>query len=317
MSRRIFGVLLLLAISGCMEGSERGWDIPTAPQEKAAYDYAHRLKLPDSVPQPVPFNFWKARLKALWPWNPNVSEQYFDHLCKTEAGEYIFKTVENVEGVFQMRPSSVRFQSGLDLERYRMEAPIMMQAVDYDNWGSHGNFHSGRYFVQPMMGQYLFLEQPKPENTNKIVRLVRRVSDDPPAAYRNGYPTGELIDGNPSNFRVPFMVVLEEGTSRHTRYGFTWRGIKRDRDREHGIGGGEYLTVDLETNEVLGVKRSFVRSGYYEGSPTRVLWSSARPCDGDLWAYQQPVEKVLKPIPGINDQYIPEQYKQAMGGNAK
>jgi len=67
-------------------GVERGWDIPTDPQEKAAYDYAQALTLPDSVPKPVPFDFSKAKLKALWPGNPSVSDQYFEHLCNTGRG---------------------------------------------------------------------------------------------------------------------------------------------------------------------------------------------------------------------------------------
>jgi hypothetical protein len=38
--------------------------------------------------------------------NQSVQESklFFDELCKKEAGEFIYKTVENVEGVFQMRP---------------------------------------------------------------------------------------------------------------------------------------------------------------------------------------------------------------------
>ena len=31
-------------------------------------------------------------------------EEYFQHLCKAEAGEFIYKTVENVEGIYMMRP---------------------------------------------------------------------------------------------------------------------------------------------------------------------------------------------------------------------
>lgn len=47
---------------------------------------------------------------------------YFDMLCKTEAGETIYKTVENVEGVFQMRPAfePTDFQYS---DRYVLEDP--------------------------------------------------------------------------------------------------------------------------------------------------------------------------------------------------
>jgi hypothetical protein len=46
---------------------------------------------------------------------------------------------------------------------------------------------------------------------------------------------------------------------RKSRYGFTWRGVVRPRDRENGIGGGEVIVVDLETNEVLAVHRGYAQ----------------------------------------------------------
>ena len=317
MSRRIFGVLLLLALSGCMEGSERGWDIPTAPQEKAAYDYAHRLKLPDSVPQPVPFNFWKARLKALWPWNPNVSEQYFDHLCKTEAGEYVFKTVENVEGVFQMRPRGA--PGKLDYDRYAPEEPTGLGwSNDVDTGGDEFNVPSA--YVQPMRGAYLFFERPNNPSLHTVLRFKREINNDPPPGHR-GASLGTSVPGHSGmTFSLPFMVVKEESDKRQARYGFTWRGIKREHDRFYSIGGGEYLIVDLDTNEVLAVKRRFKLSGRDVNTTSHIWWGNARPCDTEMvrrWPtvprdptpIDQFVKKVLVPIRGINDQYVPEQYK--------
>ncbi len=43
----------------------------------------------------------------------------------------------------------------------------------------------------------------------------------------------------------------------------TWRGIRRPHDREMGIAGGELIVLDLETNEVLGVRRGYA---FYRGS---------------------------------------------------
>lgn len=58
---------------------------------------AHSLKLPDSVPKPVPFDFSKAYRKSWLPGTPKQSVQYFNHLCSTEAGEWIFRKEQNVE----------------------------------------------------------------------------------------------------------------------------------------------------------------------------------------------------------------------------
>ena len=37
-----------------------------------------------------------------------ASYVYFEHKCETDAGEFIYKTVENVEGLYQMRPRDPR-----------------------------------------------------------------------------------------------------------------------------------------------------------------------------------------------------------------
>ena len=318
------GLLLgaALLIAGCGNPQDRGWNIPTDPQEKAAYDYAHSLKLPDSVPKPVPFNFTLARIKALWPSNPSVSDQYFEHLCKTEAGEYIFKTVENVEGVYQMRPRSEPGE--LDYDRYAPEEPTGLgYSNDVDDKYGYG---VSEVYVQPMMGLYRFLERPSPDIPKAILRYQRGVNENPPPGNENGYPTGVLGKWG-WGFRLPFMVVKIDGSRRTARYGYTWRGITREHDREYSIGSGEYLVIDLDTNEVLAIKRRFKISGHDKNTPSRIWWGNARPCDsefrkrGNLPREPVPIDlfvkRVLVPIPGLNDQYIPEQYQQALKGEAK
>jgi hypothetical protein len=278
----------------------RGWDIPTDPQEKAAYDYAHSLKLPDSVPKPAPFDFAKAKLTALKPGNPSVSDQYFEHLCKTEAGECIFKTVENVEGVFQMRPRPKTDDTDLDFDRYRLEEPTGIGWSGDNN--NYNNDESALDFIQPMAGKYRFLEQPKRGETGKIFRLVRKQNDNPPDRYSNGYPTG--IGG--SYFRVPWMSVMVEDTQRLARYGFTWRGIKRDQDREFAIASGEYIILDVQTNEVLAVWRQFKKSGQSKRHQSGIAWSNAKSCPMKAWTHTQFVMSVLHWQQGINNEFIPE-----------
>jgi hypothetical protein len=43
-----------------------------------------------------------------------------------------------------------------------------------------------------------------------------------------------------------------------SRYGYTWRELRRPKDREHRISGGELIIVDLPTGEVLGIRRGFM-----------------------------------------------------------
>src|SRR5574339_72189 len=65
---------------------------PADPLATEAGRFAHAIKIPNLVP-------------ADSGYRPGMTpEQYFDHLCKSEAGEFIYKTVENVEGLYLMRP---------------------------------------------------------------------------------------------------------------------------------------------------------------------------------------------------------------------
>ncbi|MFC1750977.1 hypothetical protein ACFL2V_19475 [Pseudomonadota bacterium] len=310
-------VATLMLLSGCDRPEpERGWNIPTDPQEKAAYEYAHNLKLPDSVPEAVPFDFTKAKLNALLPGNPSVSEQYFEHLCSTEAGEYIFKTVENVEGIFQMRPRSKPGE--LDYDRYGPEEPTgfgWSNDVD-DNYG----YGVSETYVQPLIGEYRYIERQQSRDDSKVMRFKRGENSNPPVGHKNGYQTAfHTPSGLQVWLRLPFVVVKEDDSIRRARYGFTWRGIKRERDREFSIGAGEYLIVDLDTNEVLAVKRRFKISGRDQNTVSRIWWENARPCKDDILRRKgltpspipinQFVENVLVPISGINNGYIPDEYR--------
>ena len=54
--------------------------------------FAQAIKIPNPVPEDSGYRWWMR------------PRDYFKHLCENEAGEFIFKTVDNVEGVMQIRP---------------------------------------------------------------------------------------------------------------------------------------------------------------------------------------------------------------------
>jgi len=63
-------------------------------------------------------------------------------------------------------------------------------------------------------------------------------------------------------------VKLTYDTQYKSRYAITWRGIRRPHDREMGIAGGELIVLDLQTNEVLGVRRGYALfAGQWELTP--------------------------------------------------
>src|SRR5262245_58384591 len=112
---------------------------PADPLATEQGRFAHSIKIPNPVPEDSGYK-------------PGMTpEQYFDQLCKTEAGEVSYKTVENVEGLYLMRPRNRATDYELE-HLYALEAPYIEV---------HGEYYSPEeYFVQPHMGRYQFLEAP-------------------------------------------------------------------------------------------------------------------------------------------------------------
>lgn len=86
---------------------------------------AHDLVLPPGVPAPVPFDFDAADGPWFWPKSDwEVSKAYFNHLCKTEAGEWIFEKKTDVEGLYFARPMGQPSSAYLS-NLYAVEAPFV------------------------------------------------------------------------------------------------------------------------------------------------------------------------------------------------
>ena len=91
-----------------------------------------------------------------------------------------------------------------------------------------------------------------------------------PALDQNGKPTATL------NEKTPMQVVGT--TERSAKYGYTWRGLRRPRDRDHGVAGGELLIYDLSTREVLAMRRQFLISGRNPRGEGKAMWEVAASC---------------------------------------
>lgn len=153
------------------------------------------------------------------------SAEYFKALCETEAGEFIFKTIDNVESVFEMRPR-VKAPSYAFQHLYYLEDPY------------------GHLDYEAEAGPWLMLFPERYKIFEKYVdgnSKVRQFS---------GYHQGS------TNTKATLDIDI-----RTSQYGFTWRGIDRPKSREHGIAGGELIVLDLTTNAVLGFRRGFAYSG--------------------------------------------------------
>ena len=246
---------------------------------------AHSLKLPDSVPKPVPFDFSKAYRKSWLPGTPKQSVQYFNHLCSTEAGEWIFRKVQNVEGFYFARPQGEPTTDTMT-DPYGPEMPWIQRFFLLK--GDYKPLDQARWLIQPPLYNYRFVEQPR-RNTKwqsgiqePYVRLFgyTREAVPIPGVYGKAYDQRDWYDWRD---KTPMQVIGIPALT--ARYGYTWRGLRRERDREFGIAGGELLIYDLETREVLAVRRQFLIASHNPRGEGKAMWEVAgscpqRPSDG-------------------------------------
>jgi hypothetical protein len=197
------------------------WPYPNVP----------KLKLPEAPNPPV----YRSGM---------TSKEYFDALCKAEAGNFVFRTAEGVEGLYQVRPRKVASHEAIR-DRYVLEDPY-----------GYSNAEATRaafIFVNPPWKNYRFFESPNDQAGGKFGRWEGYVQDKAP-----------MMSSATSDLR--------------SRYGYTWRGIKRPNDREMGIAGGETIVVDLSTNEVMAIRRGFIRSGFVRNVRSGIQWEIGETC---------------------------------------
>lgn len=252
-------------------------EIPEQWLQASEARIAHSLKLPDAVPGPVPFDFQKARWRSWQPSVSNVAVQYFNHLCETEAGEWIFKKVGNVEGFYFARPEGAP-TTEMMTDPYGPEMPWIQRTFVLRSDNAHDQ---AVWFIQPPIFNYRFIEQPRREVKwqagiqDPYIRLFgyTREALPIPGVYGKAYDKHAWY-----SYRQKTPMQVMGITEVSARYGYTWRGLKRTRDREHGIAGGEVIIYDLQTKEVLAVRRQFLIAGKNQRGPGKAMWEIAASC---------------------------------------
>jgi hypothetical protein len=229
---------------------------PADPLATEEGRFAHSIKIPNPVSKDSGYK-------------PGMTPQeYFEHLCKTEAGEFIYKTVENVEGIYMMRPRNQATDYHQE-HLYALEDPF-----GYRDWEAE---MPEKIFVRPT--RYFFFEKPLPSSSQK-------------GAQGEKYARYSGLDD-----KDPISMVEEHTLEHKSRYGYTWRGVSRAHDRELGIAGGELIILNLQTNEILAVRRGFIRSGCIQNT-TGIWWLNGQVCSkeaGRLFYTQEFISNVLRP----------------------
>ena len=251
---------------------------PTDPYDIEAKRVAHSIKLPESIPTASYYPWWLG------------SERYFEFLCKHEAGEWIFKTVDNVEGGFQMRPRQRATSEDFE-DLFALEDPY---GYGYEQ------IEPVYHFVGYPFSSYRILEtRLSPEKANVARRVQREVGDPASSPY---WP---YVRDAPTDRAPVFARPVAKPVS---AYGYTWRGIRRPHDRELGIAGSELIVLSAQTNEVLGVRRNFALVKRPRNLPAGISWEFAGGCkilrhpySGQLVSKDAGfnywfISKILKPI---------------------
>jgi hypothetical protein len=246
----LLAILFATFVAACTTGSSpsKGWTqyvqtkgqpepVPTEWVATAEGKFAHSIELP----QPLPVDSgYRASM---------TSEQYFEQLCKNEAGAFLYKTISGVDGFYFMRPP--RQPTDDDLENlYKLEAPDIERLFQLYR-ATPGD--RSTIFIVPGLRHYKFIEE-----RNPATGLFERASGVAPRETR--------------------PKEIERDRERLSKYGLTWRGIRRHHDRESGVAGSEWIIIDLVSNEVLGVHRTYVRTGGARNIAGGVWWLNAVQC---------------------------------------
>ncbi|GAA5161991.1 hypothetical protein [Viridibacterium curvum] len=259
---------------------------------------------------------------------------YFKWLCEHDAGEWVYRRVDNVDGVFEMRDRPYH-SGGLweQFNRYYLEDP-WGQVSDRNLGPETLSLHrlsgdrsyvllDGRGFLGPvgfnqysLKETYNYYERPVTQeeylnalryphayghlNGPSYLRFMRPWPEEPYFTsdkkelrrYSEVLAPG-LEAARPFQQRKPGEVMLWARNREHarliklapeptneirSRYGFTWRGITRsENDRALGIAGTEELVVDLQTGELLFLRRVFIK-GPSVGAKNMIAWRERQQC---------------------------------------
>lgn len=177
--------------------------------------------------------------------------EYWRALCKAEAGEFIYRTVEDVDGLYQIRPRKHETLQQM-ADRYVVEDPYGTTNAEE---ASAIAFHyiSPKEKWYPDLPAYSYLES-APYDPDSILSSQYRHS-----SLRTPQPPGHAFQrfyGFDQKYHI--TLKMDWVAKLESAYGFNWRGIRRSHDRELGIAGGELAVIDLRTNAIVALRRGFL-----------------------------------------------------------
>lgn len=198
-------------------------------------------------------------------------------LCAERGGEEIYRTVEGVEGVFQMVAMPSYYQ---DLDDQFGRTYPWNRAV--------GDEPRVDKFIHTQGKGYWYVElQPGIDESGPP--YYRRVLQ-----YEPDFDAKQATEGEKPDLDV---VMLEVQTLK-SRYGWLAKDLTTPAMREQWIGGGRIEIVDLASGRILAVKTGFFRASSELYSWERSFGYLNEACPSS-WSFNEFLLSVLVPANGI------------------
>lgn len=226
------------------------------------------------------------------PQDPRVVEMakagkaYFEDKCKTVAGEKIYRTVPDVEGVLLMKVRPQRSQTELEDPMWA-GAAFALEATDDEYIQSFLGYEHGHKYIP---SEWVPGKAMPPENRGYIqpdkrpggrpgyryvdvidakdgqrVRVTQK--SDEPWQYDKSYLKGYIryfLDKTPTTAPAP-------------RYGVTYEDHVIPQERAMGVASSTVKVIDLQSKEVLG---EMIRYAYRPRGLRLTEWLTANKCPG-------------------------------------
>jgi hypothetical protein len=203
---------------------------------------------------------------------------HFEMRCKS-AGEFIKRTVQDVEGVVWMKWRDKRDVND-DFDQFKLFDPF---GRDCDQEGCIEQLltlpdQSGRFEaeVAQRKGRYRFVESTDPSEARpyRYTGVMRLSSSWTPA----GIAEHKRLTGQDPPYSSYLFQLDRKPIDRITaRYGITWSDISTPEDREHWIAGGSLQVIDLQTNEVIAERIGYMMDrGLGDRAGFRTPWLEAQ-----------------------------------------
>jgi hypothetical protein len=281
-------------------------------------------------------NHWKQQLIDAKLATMTKALDRYHELCKG-AGEKIYRTVDDVDGVFLMK---LEFDENSDISQYSNAAKSPYESLgDFDRV-LYKTFHSIRYmsfdgYIESFLNNGGFGLQCWVGNTNRCkqqpaFKYVEAIDPGDGKRYRYtgswqrhdkvrgkewsellrkvGYIPRELLEPTKHDDGTWYDLVMtrEPAGDSPPRYGVTYDDLETPEERQMWIASSALKVIDLQTGELLGQRIGYLHDlGGGSTAGGRQPWAHAwrgfgSSCPDTSPSQSRFVIKVLHPHSGVN-----------------